>query len=453
MTKRYKIAVIGAGISGLGASWLLSKKHDVTVFEAEPDVGGHANTVIARTPDGNVSVDTGFIVCNDRNYPNFLSLMNQIDIDLYPTEMSFAVSMNNGSFEYAGSDKLSDMLAQPSNLVRPRFWRMIKSLLRFYKNTSTMDPSSIGKETLRDYLSNEGYDPAFLRDHILPMAAAIWSTPSSKVGDFPLKSFLRFCQNHGLLQIDNRPQWYTVPGGSRAYVNALISHSQARIKTNAAIEKIERRHDSVLVSPHKQEPEVFDRVLIATHANTANHILHDTDTLEEEILGSFSYAKNTAVLHSDPSFMPKRKRAWASWNYLQEDTSADNRLSVTYWMNKLQPLETETPLFVTLNPARRPAHSHIFYEKEYEHPIFDPKSANGQRRLNEIMGHRNIWYAGAHFGYGFHEDGLQSGLYAAEQMGGVARPWFHPDMNSRIIALENTNDHMAAPLTPPREVA
>ncbi|MCC3861182.1 NAD(P)/FAD-dependent oxidoreductase [Pseudemcibacter aquimaris] len=439
--KKLNIAIIGSGISGLGAAWLLSKKHNVTVYEAGSHFGGHANTVTAVTSDGNVPVDTGFIVCNDRNYPNFLTLMDKLNINPHPTEMSFAVSMDNHSFEYAGSQNLMSLIAQKRNLLRPRFWRMIKSIMRFYDESSKIDLGAAENQTLREYLELQQYDHTFLRDHILPMAAAVWSTPSSKVGDFPLASFLRFCTNHGLLQIKDRPQWFTIPGGSREYVNALMNDTDATFEKNSPVTEIKRVADGVSVKIDGKEAKHFDRILIATHADTALSILKDADALEQNILGAFKYATNRAVLHSDERFMPNRKGAWSSWNYLQNDSADDDSLSVTYWMNKLQPLKTNTPLFVTLNPSIEPKQELIHYSKEYAHPIFDLSTLNAQKKLMDIMGHRNVWYAGAHFGYGFHEDGLQSGLFAAEQLGGVCRPWNMKDMNGRIIALnaENTS--------------
>lgn len=443
---RLKIAIIGSGISGLGAAWLLSKKHDVTVYEADDHFGGHANTVSAVTPDGIIPVDTGFIVCNDRNYPNFLELLKILDISPYPTEMSFGVSVENGSFEYAGSPRLSTLIAQKSNILRPRFWKMIRSILRFYGESFKLNPEQTDNITLRDYLEQNKYDCSFLNDHILPMAAAVWSTPSSKVGDFPLTSFLRFCNNHGLLQINDRPQWSTISGGSREYVNAIMNQCDARFLKNSPIVGIKRILSGVLITPAGAESEKYDRIILATHADTALNLLKDADKLEKSVLGSFKYAKNTAILHSDTRLMPKRKKVWSSWNYIQNNSQPENQLSVTYWMNKLQPLKTQTPLFVTLNPQFEPVPGLVHYRKDYEHPIFDLSTLTAQKQLLSIMGHRNIWYAGAHFGYGFHEDGLQSGLYAAELLGNVKRPWMVPQMNGRIIALHENRKNSQIPI-------
>lgn len=332
---------------------------------------------------------------------------------------------------------------------------MVSSILRFYDETNKIDPTKAAEITLRDYLNEGQYDSGFMRDHILPMAAAVWSTPSNKVGDFPLTSFLRFCQNHGLLQVKDRPQWYTIPGGSKTYVRALMNKTDATYYNNAPITNIKRVTEGVLVKARGKEDVLFDRILIATHANTALKMIDDADPVEQAILGSFKYAKNRAILHSDVRFMPKRKRAWSSWNYLQSNSEDDRNLSVTYWMNLLQPLKTDTNLFVTLNPEDEPREDLIHYTKEYEHPIFDLSTLAAQKRMNEIMGHRNIWYAGAHFGYGFHEDGLQSGLYAAENLGKIKRPWSLPDMNSRVLTLEHNKsvDAQAPTLNQSKEVA
>ncbi len=437
-----KIAVIGAGISGLGATWLLSKKHDVTVFEADSHFGGHANTVDAETSAGPIPIDTGFIVCNDKSYPNFLALMNEIGVARHATDMSFSVSMDDGGFEYAGSDKLSELFAQPTNIIRPRFWHMLTSLLRFYKSTQAMDPLKAEDLTLKEYLTSNGYSEAFIRDHILPMAASIWSTPFDKVGDFPLASFLRFCQNHGLLQVNDRPQWYTIPGGSRRYVAALKQATNANFRAKSPVETIERIGGKVTVKLANGQTEIFDKVLIAAHGDDALSMLSGASPLEREILSGFHYERNHAVLHSDPSLMPRRKKAWASWNYMQGNKTDDHEkenqsVSLSYWMNKLQPLDTDTQFFVTLNPGKEPDPMKVHYEKTYRHPIFDRATLKSQKRIMEIMGEGNVWYARAHMGYGFHEDGLQAGLYIAEAMGDVKRPWLLPDMNSRIIALQH----------------
>ena len=313
---------------------------------------------------------------------------------------------------------------------------MISSIIKFYKESSIINPREAQNITLRDYLDQNKYHNSFLRDHILPMAAAVWSTPSNKVGDFPLSSFLRFCQNHGLLQVKDRPQWFTISGGSCEYVKAIIDQTDANFKNNSPIQSIVRIENGVSVTVAGGKSEQFDRILIATHANTALKMLKDADPVEKSILSAFKYAKNEAVLHSDVRFMPKRKRAWSSWNYIQNNSMDENNLSVTYWMNKLQPLATKTSLFVTLNPHAELDSKLVHYKKDYDHPIFDLSTLMAQKKLLDIMGHRNIWYAGAHFGYGFHEDGLQSGLFAAEQLGGTKRPWDIPGMNNRILALD-----------------
>ncbi|MGY8985220.1 MAG: NAD(P)/FAD-dependent oxidoreductase [Sphingomonadales bacterium] len=430
---KLNIAVVGTGISGLGASWLLSKKHNVTVYEASNKLGGHANTISIKTEEGPIAVDTGFIVCNNRNYENFLTLMDHLGVSYSPTEMSFGVSIGRGSFEYAGSDNIKALFAQKRNIFRVRFWKMILEILRFYKESKNHNFQDSKEITLREYLIRNGYNQSFLRDHILPMTAAIWSTPSAKVGDFPFTSFLNFCQNHGLLQIKNRPQWFTISGGSQKYVEALAKDTNASFKLQTKVEKIIPKNGGVIVRDAKGEEVFFDKILVATHANTALQMLDQPNSVEKSILGAFKYSKNRAVLHSDKNFMPKRKNAWSSWNYIQDNEENDDALSVTYWMNKLQHLNTKMPLFLTLNPSNEIEPDLIHYEIEYDHPIFNLKSLESQKKILSLMGYRNIWYAGAHLGYGFHEDGLQSGLLAAEIMGSLKRPWILEDMNNRLI--------------------
>lgn len=433
--RKMTIAVIGSGISGLGAAWVLAKKHNVTVYEADTHYGGHANTTIVEEDEKAVPIDTGFIVCNDKNYPTFLALLDHLKVPYADTDMSFGVSIGDGDFEYAGADNLGPLFAQKSNILRPRFWSMIKSLLRFYKETSALDVDKAAALTLNDFLLEGGYSAAFIRDHILPMAASVWSTPSEKVGDFPLKSFLRFCQNHGLLQVSDRPQWHTLLGGSRNYVAALRTSTPAKFHLNNPVVSIVRDGDQTVVTSADGISQKYDRVVMAVHADTALSLLTDADDKEKDILGRFTYADNLAVLHSDARLMPKRKQAWSSWNYLQPDKQDASRLSVTYWMNKLQPLDTEKDYFVTLNPAQDIPSDLVHYSKSYSHPIFDLSTLSAQHDIHDLMGHRGIWYAGAHMGYGFHEDGLQSGLHAAELAGQMTRPDFIPKVTDRLVGL------------------
>lgn len=422
---RLDIAIVGSGISGLSAAWLLSKRHRVTVFEADSRIGGHSHTVDV---DG-TAVDTGFIVYNERTYPNLTALFDHLGVATKPSQMSFSVSLDAGRLEYAGS--LAGLFAQASNVASPRFWSMLKDLARFY-HRAPRDLPGIGSTSLGDYLDGIGCGPAFRDDHLYPMAAAIWSTPVHKIPDYPAAAFIRFCENHGLLKFMRRPIWRTVEGGSREYVAKIVQPFADRIRTGCPVERIDRGSDGVTIAS-AAGVERFDHVVIAAHADQALRLLGDADPLERTVLGAFHYRDNEAVLHSDPRLMPRRKRVWASWNYASRprDGGAPD-LSVTYWMNRLQGIDEEQPLFVTLNPLAEPDPALVHRRIRYDHPMFDHGAGAAQPQLWEIQGRRDSWFCGAYFGAGFHEDGLQSGLAVAEMIGGVRRPWRVPAESARI---------------------
>ncbi|GGO79742.1 NAD/FAD-binding protein [Marinobacterium nitratireducens] len=430
-----KVAVIGSGISGLSCAWLLSQQHQVTLFEKDDRLGGHSNTVQLKLGNDSTAVDTGFIVYNPVNYPNLVRFFDTLGIESRATEMSFSVSLDGGRLEYSGTG-LSGLLAQRRNLVRPQFWSLIRNLLRFYRESSgyCRNPD-LAELTLGDLLKQEKYSRAFIDDHLLPMGAAIWSTPVDQMLDYPAQAFLRFCQNHGLVQLSDRPEWRTVTGGSRQYVDRVgaILRQRGDIRLNSRIHRIVRRLGRVELEFLHGEREVYDEVVLACHADQALALLHQPTSDEQQLLGAFEYQRNTAVLHSDPALMPARPGAWASWNYLAEGTQPRSRaLSVTYWMNRLQHLPESLPLFVTLNPLREPAEGSIHRSFLYQHPVFNLGALAAQQRLWQLQGHRNTWFCGAYFGYGFHEDGLQSGLAVAEALGGVPRPWTLEAPNDRI---------------------
>ncbi|MGV3633231.1 MAG: NAD(P)/FAD-dependent oxidoreductase [Pseudorhodoplanes sp.] len=432
VAERQRIAVIGTGISGLSAAWLLSQRHDVTVFERAPRIGGHSHTVSAQLPEGVVPVDIGFIVYNEVTYPNLTALFNLLGAPTQASDMSFAVSMKSGALEYSGSS-LGTLFAQKRNLVRPRFWSMLKDLLRFYREAplhmSRLENSRI---TLGDYLSSNGYGAAFRDDHLLPMACAVWSAPASILQNYPAAAFIRFCDNHGLLRIVDRPLWRTVTGGSKAYVEKLIEGFAGRIRLGADIVAIRRSHDEVIVEERTNGMSRFDHVVIAAHADQALRLLGDPTAEESRLLGAFRYSRNDIYLHTDESLMPRRRAAWSSWNYLDGASSGD-RVSVTYWMNRLQSIPCETQLFVTLNPKRLPREDAILHREMFEHPVFDPQAMAAQSQLWSLQGLRRTWFCGSYFGAGFHEDGLQAGLAVAEQIGGVRRPWDVPNESGRIV--------------------
>lgn len=428
-----KIAVVGSGISGMSAAWLLSKNHDVTVFEREERVGGHSNTYLV-TGHGKsaIPVDTGFIVFNEATYPNLTALFKHLGVQTAPSDMSFAVSLDQGKLEYSGTG-LSGLFAQPRNLVNLRFWMMLRDLVRFYRETPS-HAGKLGLIGLGEFLEREGYGRAFRDDHLLPMAAAIWSAPAATLLDYPAEAFIRFCDNHGLLKFANRPLWRTVKGGSRVYVERLTANYQNSIHTKCAAASIRRGKDHVVVADIRGAVRVFDHVVMACHANEAMALLSDADATEKALLSTFRYSVNRAVLHEDETLMPKRRAVWSSWNYLgqRQETSANSQLCVTYWMNRLQPLETERQFFVTLNPRNEPDASRILRTETYAHPLFDGKAMQAQQQLWQLQGARNTWFCGAYFGSGFHEDGLQSGLAVAEDLGGSRRPWTIANESSRI---------------------
>ena len=391
-----RVAVVGSGVAGLACAWALSRDHDVVLYEADARLGGHANTRDVAWNGGEIAVDTGFIVYNQPTYPNLEALFSHLGIATAPTEMSFSVSLDRGAYEYAGSD-LRGLFAQPTNALKPRFWSMIRDLVRFYR-AAPRDLPTLGDLSLDDYVAREGYGASFVRDHLYPMAAAVWSTPAAEVGAFPAASFIRFCDNHGLLKLTGRPVWRTVRGGSREYVHRLAL-SVGEIRTGVPVQSILRLPDGVEVRDARGRDR-FDEVVIAAHADAALAMLAEPSAAERRWLGAFRYAANTTYLHRDPALMPRRRAAWAAWNYLAETGDA-RRLAVSYWMNKLQPLGDAPPLFVTLNPAAAPRDDLIHACEIYRHPQFDRPAMAAQRNLWSLQGVDRIWYCGAYFGSGF----------------------------------------------------
>lgn len=426
----FDIAVIGSGIAGLSAAWLLSQRHRVTLYESASRPGGHSNTVEVATTRGIVPVDTGFIVYNENTYPNLTALFAHLDVPTKPSEMSFAVSLDDGALEYAGTD-LGGLFAQRTNIFRPRFWSMLRDLRRFYREAPAEVATLSAGVTLGDYLDTRGYGRAFQQDHLLPMAAAIWSASAERLRDYPARHFIRFCHNHGLLKFTDRPVWRTVDGGSRDYVRKLLA-GIAETRLGQAARSIRRRRDQVVVQDRLGEQQVFDHVVLACHADQALALLDDPSEREAALLGAFGYTGNRAVLHGDARLMPRRRAVWASWNYLGCRGRTDE-VNVTYWMNRLQGLTDVPPLFVTLNPVIEPAGDSVLYEEVYDHPRFDTDAMRAQAGLWSLQGRQRTWFCGAYFGAGFHEDGLQSGLAVAEQLGGVRRPWVVPNESGRII--------------------
>lgn len=421
--KMLNIAVVGSGISALSAAWLLSQRHSVTLYEKADRLGGHSNTITASLATGKVAVDTGFICYNDATYPNLIALFDHLDVPSCETDMSFAVSRDGGRFEYAAPG----LFAQKRNILQPKFWSMLLEIVRFYRKAPSDLGALAGTDiSLGEYLLREDYSASFCDDHLLPMAAAIWSSPTETLMDYPAEAFIRFCINHGLLKLSDRPMWRTVQGGSRVYVERL-ARSVPRILLNRGVSRVTRTDTGVEVHDSEGGVETYDHVVIGTHANQALQMLEGPSAAERQLLGAFKYSHNLTVLHTDTNLMPRRRKAWASWNYI----GTQGGLCVSYWMNKLQGLQGQD-VFVTLNPAHAPRPGTLLYSEIYEHPIFDAAAIAAQKKLWSLQGQGGVWFCGAHFGAGFHEDGLQSGLAVAEQLGGVRRPWSVENESGRI---------------------
>ena len=416
-----RIAVIGSGIAGLSAAWLLSRRHHVTLYEKNHWLGGHANTVDVDCPEGPVAVDTGFIVYNPQNYPNFTAMLEHLGVPSVDADMSLAVSVDGGRVEY--SSRPSGLFGQKRNFVNPRFWGLLTDILKFYRDANGLHDAQIDGISLGEFLEQRSYSRALVEEHVLPMCAAIWSTTPQQMRDYPMRSFLRFFTSHGLLQVANRPQWRTVRGGSRAYVERLREALGPGVTLQPAARRVVRQGGLSLVEDHAGRSEAFTDIVIASHADEALGLLADPSIEEREILGAFRYTPNVAVLHDDAGLMPKRRAVWASWNYIgSAKESADRPLCVSYWMNHLQSLKTRRQLFVTLNPPRQPKPGSIIASFDYTHPLFDAAALDAQDRLWRLQGQRNTWFCGSYFGYGFHEDALQSGLAVAAAFGEMA-PW------------------------------
>ena len=417
------IAVIGSGIAGLGAAWALARQHRVTVYEAGSHLGGHANTVEIEDRGHAVAVDTGFIVYNERNYPNLVRLFDTLGVRTEPSDMSFSVSVDRGAFEYRARGL--GLLAQPSNLARPAYRRMVREIVRFSREAKGLVGAGI-RESTGEWLDRAGYSRAFREDFLLPMVACIWSSRLEEMLSYPAATMAGFLDNHGLLDLGDRPQWRTVSGGSREYVRR-VAHSLDDVRLGTPVDSLVRLPDGAVVRDEAGRDARFDHVVLATHADTSLAILGDDATdRERDVLGSFRYQENVAVLHRDPSYMPVRRRAWSSWNYLAAGTEQDRRRSVslTYWMNRLQNLDTERPVFVTLNPSAEPSDAVASFT--YHHPQYDRAAVDAQEAIASMQGGQRTWFCGSYCGYGFHEDGLRSGLDVAARLGSPA-PWTVPD--------------------------
>ncbi len=411
-----KIAIIGSGISGSSAAARLHRLHDVTLYEKNPVVGGHTATVDIDYDGQKISVDTGFIVYNEPTYPKLTALFAELGVKTHESQMSFSLSLDHGRLEWSGYS-LKTLFAQKSNLFRPSFLRMIAEILRF--NRLCLQDRAAGhlqSRNIGQYLDWRGFSKSFAGNYLVPMAAAIWSSPVEKMREFPADRFVNFFENHRLIHMTPHP-WRTVSGGSRHYLEKLLAPLEDRIRTNCGVVDIRRDAGSVHIIDERGEERQYDRVLLACHSDQALAMLRDASDDEKRLLSAIGWQSNRVILHRDPALMPVRRKVWAAWNYLKstsENGEAD--VTVSYWMNRLQGIEDSYPLFVTLNPDREPDPKLVFGQYTYDHPQFDASSFAAQDELQTIQGKNSTWFAGAWTGYGFHEDGLASGLACARQI-------------------------------------
>lgn len=414
-----RIAVVGSGIAGLSAAWLLSRTHHVTLYEADTRLGGHTHTVDVSLEGQSFPVDTGFLVFNHRTYPELTRLFDALGVDTVASEMSFSVRLDQPELEWAGTS-LGTVFGQRSNLARAAFWRMLRDIMRFNRE-AVSDPALASGMALGAYLKARNYSAPFIQWYLLPMAAAIWSCPASQMLDFPLSSFVTFCHNHGLLQVFGRPQWRTVRGGGREYVNKLAA-GISEIHLGHRVEGV-RPRGSMIELASGSLSGVYDQVVLAGHSDQSHALLAEHYPALARLLRDLPYQPNRAVLHSDVSVLPRRKNLWAAWNYQSGHSELSERpVAVHYLINRLQPLPTETPVIVSLNPLQDPDPARVHGEFHYSHPVFTRDAARIQREIALRNGREGIWLAGAWLGYGFHEDGLASALRVARQLDVVA-PW------------------------------
>ena len=432
-----RIAIIGTGISGIGAGLALdSAGHDIVLFEKDQRPGGHAATVDIDYDGTPLSVDTGFIVYNELNYPNFSAMLAWLDIATQASDMSFSVSADNGRFEWCGRDgagMFRALFAQRRNLLSPGFLHMLTEIMRFQNQArGDLRRGTIGTGTLGDYLAQHRFTARLRDDYLVPMGAAIWSTSPARMLEFPAESFISFFDNHCLLQMD-RPKWRTVTGGSRSYVRAATRHFGSRLRLGCEIVAVTRTHDGVELYDLHGQAHHFDAAVLATHAPDALVMLTDADPIERDLLGACTYSLNEVYLHRDTRLMPRRRDAWASWNFLREGKDSARKVAVSYWMNALQAIDPAKPVFVTLNPHEAPDPDLTFARFAYDHPQFDLAALHARSELDCIQGHSRTWFCGAWTGHGFHEDGLASGLAVAAHLG-AAPPWARQSGNIAIAA-------------------
>lgn len=418
-----KVAIIGTGIAGLTAAHQLSPHHDITVYEKDRQIGGHTRTRVVNHGGRQIPVDTGFIVYNERNYPNLTALFRRLGVAVEKSNMSFALTVRNGWLEW-GAESANAIFAQRRNLLRPSFYGLFGQVLKF--NANAIDAVERNPDiSLGELLERLGLGDWFRWYYLLPMAGAIWSCPPRQMMAFPAATFVRFFANHGLLSASGQPQWYTVTGGSQSYIEKITTPFADRIRPNCGAAEVWRNGKGVVVRDVQGYAETYDHVVLASHADESLKLLADADGEERAALGVFGYQKNRAILHKDPQFMPKRKSCWASWVYHSDGNGDDAAITMSYWMNRLQNIDPRYPLFVTLNAEREVPDEHVFDEHTFMHPVFDQAAVAAQPRVEAMQGRRNVWFCGAYLGYGFHEDGHTSGLAAANGLNAVTGKPLH----------------------------
>jgi predicted NAD/FAD-binding protein len=410
-----RIAIVGAGVSGLGAAYALDAHHEVTIFEQDHRLGGHASTVDVDFYGPTIAVDTGFIIFNRFTYPNLTRLFRELGVRSIATHMGFSVSLDGGRFEWATAS-LNQIFAQRENLFSPGYYAFLLDILRFFRVArADLAANSVGEVSLADYLRRHRFGPALANYFLLPMGGSIWSASAKQFLEYPAEVLLTFMDNHQLLTI-KQPIWLTVEGGSRTYVEKLVATLRATIHKGARVAQVRRRPDGASIVDAEGNERRFDSVILACHSTDAVGLLETPTDLERQVLGAIRYDRNLTVLHGDASFMPKRRNAWASWNYVGSPSSdrESDPVGITYWMNSLQHIDEKYPLFVTLNPRTPP--ERIFASFEYEHPQYDRAAVVAQKQLQTLQGQGNVWFCGAYAGHGFHEDGFRSGLEVAHKL-------------------------------------
>ena len=413
-----KIAIIGTGIAGMSAAWLLNKEFDITVFEKNDYVGGHTNTFNVKENGSNIPVDTGFIVFNKHNYPNLLKLFQTLDVPYKPTNMSFSVQHKPEKLEYNGSG-FNGIFGQRRNLLRPKFYRMLSDIVKFNKESvAVLDEPKYNDYTIDDYTRENGFGEDFMEKYLLPMNSAIWSTPPEKSLDFPMVALVRFFKNHGLLGVNSHFQWYTVENGSQTYREKLIDSFKDRIVTNTEIKSVSKTNGKVEVTDQHGKIRFFDKVLIASHGDQALKMLANPDTSQKKLLSKFSYQPNKVTLHTDSSVMPLRKRVWSAWNYRIEGKNGQYTTSTVYNMNMLQGLPSKIDYMLSVNDPGNIDPKQVIMQTWYDHPVFDLEAIKAQNELPTLNDDGQIYFCGSYFGYGFHEDALKSGIEAAEKLAG-----------------------------------